>query len=671
MTFSNIQIPEMLRAHAKTLFVASVLYFLGLLGFSILVPILGLIGYLSWLYFNPGDEVPSRPEEKHEDFEIEDEEQSEWTTQPGVERTEWINEIILKVWPGTEKRILAEIENVLAGEESKSNLNVLGVGEIKLIKFQLGDIPPRLGGVKIQGVSLDELILDSDLSYIGNSRIEFTLGINKFSQSIALAVENFTLSGKFRIICKPLLNHTPFVGGVRFSFLNIPEIDFEPIGLLSVLDLPGLRHFIHSRITNQIQEYLMFPRGITLPVPSSEKKKHFPKTDKFELPNGVFSLCLVEAKDLRNTDLTFLKKGVSDPYGTLSFSVDGKEHNFRTEIIKNCLDPKWNFHKLFFVDDPKTFSEINICIRDKDTYGADDLLGVSCVYKDVVSQVIRRETTYDYWKMLEKTDQGSVRVRVSWSRFDISPPRNTDDQAVVVVYLDSCRNIFGTETRKPDTKIKISIGPQSCVSQTVFSCKNPIYDERLIIFSNNPTNDDILFELLDAKDDSILGSIMIELTQILSQENLILDNKEFTLNSSRIHGIRLRLSLALRFLQSEQFILPENHLMDKSLEEGHVFETHPSSGSIEIIEDLSQPEQIGFIDEGSEQDWRKINGTNDITSGSSEPALRGNSLSERNISLEEEKKYNEDFQPFRRSNTLPLQKAIKIIIIIIIIIIQW
>ena len=671
MPFSRLPlVPEILKSHVATFSVSLVLYMFGWFGFSFWVPVLGLVAYISFVRFIPG-QVPISATEVEKDTENEevsgDEDHPEWTTQPGVERTEWINDIIHKIWPNTGKRILAEIESVLNGELSKSDLGALGVGEVKLNKFQLGDIPPRLGGVKIQGVSLDELILDSDLKYIGNSRIELSLTLNRFPQNIPLTVKNFTLSGKFRIICKPLLNHAPFVGGVRFSFLSIPELDFEPSGFLSILDLPGLRHFIHSRIINQVQDRLMFPRGITLQVPNRETDKDSSKEEKIKLPKGVFSLSLVEAKDLKNTDLSFLRKGVSDPYGTLSFSVDGKDHILKTETIKNCLDPKWNFQRIVFIDDPSTFSEINIRIYDKDIYSTDDLLGVSCVYSDVVSQVIRRETTYDYWKILEGTDQGSVRVRVSWSRFDLTPPRNTDDQAVVVVYLDSCRNIFGTETRKPDTRIKFSVGPQTCISKTIYNCKNPIFEERLVIFSNNPTNDDILIELLDAKDDSLLGSVLIELTQILSQENMILENKELTLNSSRIHGIRLKLSLALRFLQSEQFIFPPEN------RENLETDSKPSlTGSEELQPNQTCSEQIEFIDEGSDQDWTESSRTQreleqglipssrkkDDFPGTCEPVLSSSSVSEHNISFRGENKHNgEGRQHFRRSNTLPLQKV--------------
>jgi hypothetical protein len=38
-----------------------------------------------------------------------------------------------------------------------------------MLRYRLGEIPPRLGGLKIQNGSHNDLLLDTDLSYLGNN----------------------------------------------------------------------------------------------------------------------------------------------------------------------------------------------------------------------------------------------------------------------------------------------------------------------------------------------------------------------------------------------------------------------------------------------------------------------------------------------------------------------
>ncbi len=38
-----------------------------------------------------------------------------------------------------------------------------------MLRYRLGEIPPRLGGLKIQNGSHNDLLLDTDLSYLGSN----------------------------------------------------------------------------------------------------------------------------------------------------------------------------------------------------------------------------------------------------------------------------------------------------------------------------------------------------------------------------------------------------------------------------------------------------------------------------------------------------------------------
>lgn len=49
------------------------------------------------------------------------------------------------------------------------------------------------------------------------------------------------ISGRLRIVMKPLVRQIPLVGGLQVFFLNNPDVDFNLIGLADVFDMPGLR----------------------------------------------------------------------------------------------------------------------------------------------------------------------------------------------------------------------------------------------------------------------------------------------------------------------------------------------------------------------------------------------------------------------------------------------
>ena len=644
---------QILKPQIKVFGLCLLLYFLGLFGVGFWLPVTGLIAYVSWvtLHHHLKSQRSHQDETEDEEEETTEEDYSPgWMNHPNMERTEWLNNIVLKIWSKTEASVKQKIIELCEGELVASYLQRLGGGSLAVSEFKLGEIPPRLGGVRIQGVSLDELILDSDFAYIGTSTINISVTLTKFPQKLALTVQDFTMSGKFRIVCKPLLNNKPFVGGIKFSFLDIPEFDFVPSGILAVTDLPGLRHLIHSQVIGLIQESLMFPKGVYFSVPKEEEVDKETR-DPVSIPLGVFSLSLVEAKDLKNTDFSLVKKDVSDPYAEISFSVDGFLYEQQTQTIKNNLNPQWNYHKVVYVDKPETFTDITINIFDKDKFTKDDFLGECIVYKDVINGVVLRQTTYDYWKILEKTDRGSVRVRVSWSKLGLAPPRNIDDQALVAVFVDSGKNIRSEESSKPDTKIRLSIGSQSSCTKTILNSKTPMYEERLVLFSENPSNDDLFIELIDDKDDTVLGSATLELTQVLGQADLLLTDLEINLNSPSVPRMKLRLSLALRFLQSGPISFNLNPSVTKAKE------SFPTTSSSAITNVISSNSEVTNGEYSSLHNNISESLEDDLSVDQEEyPESVATSQSERDMRRREVKP-PEGSQPFRRSNTLPVLKV--------------
>lgn len=132
-----------------------------------------------------------------------------WVFFPDVERAEWLNRILLQVWPNVNqfaRNILKDsIEPAVA--ESLSNFKLNG---FKFERMILGTIAPRVGGVKVydKNLSRDEIIMDVDLFYAGDCDISFVL------QRIRGGIKDLQIHGMVRVVMKPLLTKMPLVGGL-------------------------------------------------------------------------------------------------------------------------------------------------------------------------------------------------------------------------------------------------------------------------------------------------------------------------------------------------------------------------------------------------------------------------------------------------------------------------
>ncbi|KAI8429978.1 hypothetical protein MSG28_000433 [Choristoneura fumiferana] len=180
-----------------------------------------------------------------------------WVFFPDVERAEWLNRILLQVWPNVNhyaRNLLKDsIEPAVA--ESLANFKMNG---FKFERMILGTIAPRVGGVKVydKNLSRDEIIMDIDLFYAGDCDISFVL------QGIRGGIKDLQIHGMVRVVMKPLITKIPLVGGLQVFFLNNPSIDFNLVGAADVLDMPGFRKLHLASISMELRRNISY-LGVT------------------------------------------------------------------------------------------------------------------------------------------------------------------------------------------------------------------------------------------------------------------------------------------------------------------------------------------------------------------------------------------------------------------------
>lgn len=129
-----------------------------------------------------------------------------------------------------------------------------------------------------KNVSRNEIIMDLDLFYASDCDINFSLG------GMRGGIKDFSIHGMVRVIMKPLITKMPLVGGLQVFFLNNPNIDFNLVGVVDLLDMPGLSDMLRKIIVEQIAAVMVLPNKLpitlsddvpahTLKMPEPEVKK--------------------------------------------------------------------------------------------------------------------------------------------------------------------------------------------------------------------------------------------------------------------------------------------------------------------------------------------------------------------------------------------------------------
>ncbi|WAR06103.1 ESYT2-like protein [Mya arenaria] len=407
---------------------------------------------------------------------------------PDVERAEWMNKIIDQMWPFigdyVQQLLMTSVQKTV--QDSASIM-----GSFKFVNIDLGDIPPRIGGVKVytEKVKRDEIYMDLDIIYSSDCEIEVKI------KGISAGIKDLQLHGTVRVIMKPLISQSPFFGGLSVFFLNNPSIDFNLTNLANALDLPGLSDMLHTIIQENIANIMVLPNRIVVEMAKGVQITKL----KFPQPDGVMRIHVLEAKELKKADISLTGKGKSDPYSTIIDERDGQ-----------------------FMD---------IEVRDEDTGGKDDKLGTVSVELSPVAD----KGTIDNWLPLENVKSGKLHLRLVWLYLSKDPlilnkslQSNKNDSSgalghdlsscILMVSLDSARELprisqdsFYSRTKKmaePSPYVTINVGQKTETSNIVNDSTEPRWEQgfRFLVF--------------DKKSDKSLGELSFPLKNLLTAPDL-------------------------------------------------------------------------------------------------------------------------------------------------------
>ncbi|WZZ77310.1 hypothetical protein YC2023_097882 [Brassica napus] len=237
------------------------------------------------------------------------------------------------------------------------------VASLTFSKLTLGTVAPQFTGVSIVEGDENGMTMELDMNWDGNPNI--VLGIKTLvGVSLPVQVKNIGFTGVFRLIFRPLVDEFPCFGAVSVSLREKKKLDFtlKVVGG-DISAIPGLSDAIEETIRDAVEDSITWPVRKVIPILPGDY------SDLELKPVGMLEVKLVQAKNLTNKDLV----GKSDPFAKM-FIRPLREKTQRSKTINNDLNPIWNEHFEFVVEDAST-QHLVVRIYDDEGVQASELIG--------------------------------------------------------------------------------------------------------------------------------------------------------------------------------------------------------------------------------------------------------------------------------------------------------
>ncbi|KAK3874660.1 hypothetical protein Pcinc_020410 [Petrolisthes cinctipes] len=467
-----------------------------------------------------------------------------WVTFPDMERVEWLNKIIRQLWTYA-GHYVHDLCKFTIEPSIRQALEEYKLNGFKFEKIILGDTPFRLSGVKVyDDTSRHEIIMDMDFAYAGDCKFE--VSVSKFK----MGIKDLQISGRMRVVMKPLVRQIPLVGGLQVFFLNNPDVDFNLIGLADVFDMPGLSDILRSIVVEQIAHMMVLPNRYPIQLVEDINTAEL----KCPQPAGVLRIQVIEAHNLMKKDVGLMGMGKSDPYCILRLGAQ----KFQTKTINNTINPKWDFCCEFLTDAIRS-QELDFEVFDEDdTIGKDDKLGRANL--DV--HEIWKSGDVDMWVPLSEAKSGRIHVRATWldlnetaSSLDLqleeiralqANTKNPLHSAVLMVWIDSAKKLNNI----PDPFVRLLVGNSQKETTVRQRTNDPVFEEGFTFLVRNPRTQELKIEVIDHKTSVVQGRIEVDLNVLLKERNLEVLNEDYSLSGASGGLATLKVNLNLRILKT-------------------------------------------------------------------------------------------------------------------------
>nr|BAI39688.1 putative CLB1 protein [Oryza sativa Indica Group] len=383
-----------------------------------------------------------------------------WVSFTQKQKLKWLNQELVKIWPfvneAASELIKTSVEPIF--EQYKSFI----LSSLHFSKLTLGTVAPQFTGVSILDSDSSGITMELELQWDGNPNIvldiQTTLGI-----SLPVQVKNIGFTGVLRLVFKPLVAELPCFGAVCCSLREKSKVDFtlKVIGG-EMTAIPGISDAIEGTIRDTIEDQLTWPNRIVVPIVPGDY------SDLELKPIGLLEVKLVEARDLTNKDLV----GKSDPFAVL-YIRPLQDKMKKSKTINNDLNPIWNEHYEFVVEDTST-QRLTVKIYDDEGLQASELIGCARVDLSDLQPGKVKEVWLDLVKDLEiqrdKKRRGQVHLELLYYPF--GKQEGVSNPFADQIQLTSLEKVLKTESNGFDVNQRKNVIMRGVLSVTVISAED-------------------------------------------------------------------------------------------------------------------------------------------------------------------------------------------------------
>ncbi|KAJ8642197.1 hypothetical protein MRB53_018891 [Persea americana] len=291
----------------------------------------------------------------------------EWISFPTYEQVKWLNKALSKLWP-----FFAEPTTIVIKESVEPLLEEYrppGISSLKLCKLTLGNVAPKIEGIRVQSLEEGQITMDIDFRWGGDPSI--ILSVETLVASLPIQLKDLQVFAVIRVIFQlaaerpcisavvvallsevntskslyfPGWNYPIFTVNYLCSIQPNPRIDYtlKAVGG-SLTAVPGLSDMIDDTVNTIVTDKFQWPHRIIIPIGGIPVD-----TSELELkPQGRLSVTVVKANLLKNMEMIVK----SDPYVVMYIRPIFK---FKTKVANDNLNPVWNQTFELIVEDKET-----------------------------------------------------------------------------------------------------------------------------------------------------------------------------------------------------------------------------------------------------------------------------------------------------------------------------
>jgi Ca2+-dependent lipid-binding protein len=447
-----------------------------------------------------------------------------WVHFPDKERAEWLNKMIKILWP--QIKVYASAMILSTVEPMINQYSPSFIGKLKFKQLDLGDLPPRVGSVKVytENVSNQEVMLDVEVLYAGDAHIKLEC------QGMLAGLKEIQFQGDVRVILKPLCDRIPFFASITCFLLKSPHIDFNLTEVANTFDMPGLRKLIDTLLNDTISKILVLPNRLCIPIITDLQQENL-NSFKSVQPRGVFRIHVIKGVNLKDADVGFM--GKSDPY----VKISGVGSTLKTKIINNTLNPVWNETFNIMIDELNPDPQIQLEVFDKDDTFDDDFIGGFKIDVDSIMKKSKEEGLYK----LKNVKHGELNLKLEWFYLSIDKNNlelirkvnsNNHHESTCLLLMDlKCATDLPAIKQKsngglhdPSPRAYFTLNDSKLVtSATQQRTVNPKWFENHYWFIDNPEQELLQVKIKDEKSDAIIATCDLPLSLLLNSSELTMD----------------------------------------------------------------------------------------------------------------------------------------------------